>query len=974
MEEGDIPGLSVIVVNNGQLILKSYGYSDLKTGTKVNSKTLFQLGSCSKAFTGLAISKLVAQGLIDVDKYVSDYIPWFQVHFEGEDQKIKVRHLIYHTSGIPWSTISKIPVLQGENALELTIRKLVNQELSEVPGKKYEYATINYDILALILQKVTNISFEEYMKKDVLEELSLSGTTVGIPNSPELMSKGYKIGFFKAREFEAPVYQGNNAAGYLISNAEDIGRWLKFNMGYIDSEMKKLLPITHQRDKSVALHGMSAYAYGWQIALDGSGEVYHDGLNPNYSSYITFRPDDNIGVAVLANSNSPFTSVIGDKLIKVLAREEIPSTYDPGDRGDKTYVSVSIALGFYMLVVVCFLLFVFLGIVKQERVFEGLTWHKLGRLLLCLIAICPFLLGFYLLPRALFSFTWESIFVWTPMSFEVMIWSILLAISLSYLVYFITVFFPEQNEYKRKAPQILLMSILSGLSNVIVIMMVTSVIDSDIDIKFLIFYYVLTIGVYLLGRRYVQINLIRFTRGLVYDLRIQLIDKIFSTAFEKFETIDRGRVYTALNDDVNTIGNSTNLFVTLITSIITAVGAFLYLASLAFWATLITILLIVTIATLYYFAGQSTNIYYEKARDSRDVFMRLINGMIDGFKEISLHLNKKNEYKNDVADSAGEYRDKISKADIMFVDAFLVGESLLVVLLGVVSIGMLELFPNVGMYTVISFVIVLLYLIGPVNGILAAVPSLINLKIAWKRVKSFINEIPSSLDLNGTHGRVPQVIDKLEIRDLRFNYKNREGQEVFGVGPFNLKFNRGEVVFIIGGNGSGKTTFAKLLTGLYTSHEGKLLINGEIVQPSELSEYFSAVFSPPYLFNKLYNINVEEKKAEIDKYMTLLDLDKKVKIDHNGYSSIKLSSGQRKRLALLQCYIEDMPIYLFDEWAADQDPEYRNFFYRSLLPEMKMMGKIVVAITHDAHYFDVADRVLRMENGQLEECSTNVLA
>ena len=167
-------------------------------------------------------------------------------------------------------------------------------------------------------------------------------------------------------------------------------------------------------------------------------------------------------------------------------------------------------------------------------------------------------------------------------------------------------------------------------------------------------------------------------------------------------------------------------------------------------------------------------------------------------------------------------------------------------------------------------------------------------------------------------------------------------------------------------NGSGKTTLAKLLTGLYQPDEGKLFINDVPVESAHLSEYFSAAFSPAYLFEKLYNIDVAAKEEEVQKYLELLKLDEKVQISENTYSTIRLSGGQRKRLALLQCYLEDSPIYLFDEWAADQDPEYRRFFYHTLLPEMREMGKIVIAITHDDHYFHIADKVLKMNQGELE--------
>src|SRR5690606_6972969 len=174
------------------------------------------------------------------------------------------------------------------------------------------------------------------------------------------------------------------------------------------------------------------------------------------------------------------------------------------------------------------------------------------------------------------------------------------------------------------------------------------------------------------------------------------------------------------------------------------------------------------------------------------------------------------------------------------------------------------------------------------------------------------------------------------------------------------------ILFIVGGNGSGKSTFAKLLTGLYEAEEGTVFVNDTPIPRAQLGEYFSAIFSPCYLFEKLYNIDTENKKDLIAKYLDILGLKHEVDVKDNKYTSIYLSGGQRKRLALLQSYLEDAPICLFDEWAADQDPEYRNFFYRELLPEMRSLGKIIIAITHDDHYFDVADCVVKMKQGKLD--------
>ncbi len=682
---------------------------------------------------------------------------------------------------------------------------------------------------------------------------------------------------------------------------------------------------------------------------------------------MTFRPDEKIGVVVMANSNSNMTPVIGNKLIKFLANERIEKMPDPGDGGDKAYSGISISILIYILLVLGFLLLIGWDVLKKRRKFEGFDWKKLFKFVQSLLIITPFLYAIYILPEALTDFNWKAILVWTPISFKFLLMLLVGAIAISYFAKLIALLFPEKNNFKQKAPTIFLMTALSGIANVLVIVMVTSVIDSEIEIKYLSFYYTLVIGVYLIGRRYVQVNLIKIARGLVYDLRIKLVDKIFSTSYEKFEGLDRGRVYTALNDDVNTIGGSISEIILLVTSFITALGAFIYLASLAFWATILAILIIIAISAVYYLVGEKANKYFEEARDSRNGFMRLINGMIDGYKEISLYHRKKIDYKNDIEDSANEFKVKMSIADIKFTNAFLVGESLLIILLGFVAIGMTEIFPSVRSYTIMNFVIVFLYLIGPVNAILNTIPDILNLRIAWDRVQKFISEIPANLDLSDIPVSIVASSFTLETRRIEYQYKMEdEDEKAFSVGPIDLEIKSGEIFFIIGGNGSGKTTLAKMLTGLYKPDKGEVLINGKVQENFQLSEYFSAVFNPSHLFEKLYSIDVDNKQKEIGDYLKLLDLHTKVEIINGNYSTINLSGGQRKRLALLQCYLEDSPILLFDEWAADQDPEYRHFFYRTLLPEMKKAGKLVIAITHDDHYFDIADKIIKLDKGQLE--------
>ncbi|MEL7147797.1 MAG: hypothetical protein AAFO69_15600, partial [Bacteroidota bacterium] len=211
----------------------------------------------------------------------------------------------------------------------------------------------------------------------------------------------------------------------------------------------------------------------------------------------------------------------------------------------------------------------------------------------------------------------------------------------------------------------------------------------------------------------------------------------------------------------------------------TAIGAFLFLAFLSGWATILTIFLIVSLSSIYYLASQQANPYIEESRDSRNVFMNLMSGMLEGFTELSMHIKKKLAYKADMEESAEEYRQKMNIADIKFLNGFLIGESLLVTLLGAISIGMSLVFPDTELYTIMSFVIILLYLIGPINQILGSIPFMMRLKVAWNRIQSFLREIPVNLNLEEMSEVETPELFSIEAKNLTYQFEsedeNREG-------------------------------------------------------------------------------------------------------------------------------------------------------------------------------------------------------
>ena len=189
------------------------------------------------------------------------------------------------------------------------------------------------------------------------------------------------------------------------------------------------------------------------------------------------------------------------------------------------------------------------------------------------------------------------------------------------------------------------------------------------------------------------------------------------------------------------------------------------------------------------------------------------------------------------------------------------------------------------------------------------------------------------------------------------------------LGPVDLSFRRGELVFLAGGNGSGKTTLAKLLAGLYRPTAGEIRVNGvPVATDADREAYrqrFSAVFWDFHLFDRLLGIDRPGLDEEVRGHLARLGLGRRLEVAGGRFSTLDLSTGQRKRLALATLWLEDRPVCLFEEWAADQDPGWKEVFYRELLPELKVRGRTLFVISHDDRFYGVADRLIRLEAGRV---------
>jgi len=262
-----------------------------------------------------------------------------------------------------------------------------------------------------------------------------------------------------------------------------------------------------------------------------------------------------------------------------------------------------------------------------------------------------------------------------------------------------------------------------------------------------------------------------------------------------------------------------------------------------------------------------------------------------------------------------------------------------------------------------------LYMKGPLESLIGNLPIISRAQIAFRRIADLAERFssPEPHLLLSAEPTPQPALERLELRNVQYSFPAVPGSDPFTLGPVNLSIAPGEILFIVGENGCGKTTLIKLLLGLYTPHQGQVLVNGKAVNAQGLDDYrqhFTTIFADYFLFEDLMK-DGRTLPADAGQYLERLEIAHKVSVRDGAFTTTDLSTGQRKRLALVSAWLDERPVLVFDEWAADQDPAFRRVFYTELLPDLKRLGKTIIVISHDDRYFDIADHLVRMQAGKV---------
>lgn len=620
------------------------------------------------------------------------------------------------------------------------------------------------------------------------------------------------------------------------------------------------------------------------------------------------------------------------------------------------------SISILLLVVIFFTGKTILQIVKKQRLYVSPTKKAYTNYAVFIAFISLLLYGIFSLPKLLEG---ESILKEIILSDSIYIQvskALLLAfIGVTSILFFLSTLYPVEERKYKYLFIIALLTILTGITNAGCIFILIRALETDANNVYG-FYFLLTLFVFVVSKKITESYLIRTANKLIQEIRTNLIKNILETTYERFEQLEKGRIFATLSGDTVKISSSVAMVLKLITSSITIIVAFIYLWIIAKWATMSMIVIVFFLVLLYYFVAKKATLYIAKARNINDKYYSLLEGLVEGYPELSINNDKKRIYEKEIFALNKDLCNTNSTAQVQYLNARILSDTSIIMVLGIICFIVPIYFPSLESKVLLSFLMIILYLFAPISDVITIVPTLNEIKISWDRINKFLKELELEKEQQQSFQKFTHV-NTFSLENIEFNYKNKTSEKKFKIGPIDLNLNKGEILFIIGGNGSGKSTLAKVITGLYKADKGSIKINGEEIDNVSLGELFSIVFNDSYLFKKLYGINVEKEKERIDSYLSLLKLDKKVRLINSEFDTIKLSSGQKKRLALLKCFIEDSPIYLFDEWAAEQDPEFRKFFYKTLLQKMKAEGKIVIVITHDDNYYDVADKIIKLDYG-----------
>jgi putative ATP-binding cassette transporter len=526
---------------------------------------------------------------------------------------------------------------------------------------------------------------------------------------------------------------------------------------------------------------------------------------------------------------------------------------------------------------------------------------------------------------------------------------------------------------------ILWLAAISGLANAAILAIINmaiqkgdgqdgqSSIGADVSFRSVILFG-LAIVIYIASQQRLMVDACGKVEALLDKLRIRLINAARSAELLDIEKIGRSEIYAGLGREAQIISQSTPMLIVAVQAAVLVLCSMLYMAYLSTTAFVLATVFTATGAALHLARSKEVTAQLHEGALRENQLVAGFSDILEGFREIKLNAKKSHEISANVSRLSGLVSSLRVKTQTLQAHDFVWSQVTFFVLTGLMAFAVPAL-TTVGLETVAMTTTATLFLIGPVSNIVGSLPVFAQANAAAERLlglEARLAQLAPRVDVAVDLDRFV-AFQRIQVDHLRFAHQPNGGDQGFEVGPISLDIERGSTTFITGGNGSGKTSFLYLLLGLYPAASGAIRVDGVALGIANIDAYrslFSPIFSDNHLFAELFGVD-DFDVAEAEHLFGLLEMSHKVSLECRRFSTLQLSGGQKKRLAMIATILEKRPICVFDEWAADQDPRFREKFYRIILPYLKAAGVTVIAITHDDKYFDAADVHLHMAEGKL---------
>ncbi len=532
-----------------------------------------------------------------------------------------------------------------------------------------------------------------------------------------------------------------------------------------------------------------------------------------------------------------------------------------------------------------------------------------------------------------------------------------------------------RREMQGSLPRLVFMSGLAGISNAAILAAVNSAAQSSSDGKPSLWaatLFVISLFLFIKTQHYVLIATTAEIEAIIHKLRVRLMDEARRSELLALEAIGRAEIVAAITKETGTLTQAATMLGFAAQGLVLMFFVAIYIAYLSLLAFLLSVVIVGVASALFLAKSRQLTVARREALEWENRLFDRLTDLLDGFKEVRLNSARSEDLFADIVEVSRTAANIKIRTETETLKRLVFSQSSMYVLLGAI-VFVVPTFSSAASESLMKTTTALLFVIGACWGLVQTIPVLAAANAAADNVEQLEARLRSTVvaaDVDAA--ALPKRFDKIEMRNIVFRYVDKSSETVFQVGPVDFTLRSGDLVFITGGNGSGKSTFLKVLAGLYEPNAGEITLDGVPVTDRTRETYralISAIFSDYHLFQRLYGIR-DPDPAEVDRLLAQFRLLDKTRLTDGEFRTLDLSGGQRKRLALIVSLLEKRPILLLDEWTADQDPEFRRKFYDELLPALSRAGATVVVVTHDDRYLNELDLPasrLRMDEGRFVE-------